>query len=88
VTSDEINALPPRVREYIMWLSTDADPAGTIAENWRLTQENRQLRRLLQGAEATFHQRIRRVLSKRQQGIVMGAFRDILGIGAGNAQHS
>lgn len=41
------NQLPQQVRDYIMWIETEADPAGTIRENWRLTQENRALRVLL-----------------------------------------
>jgi hypothetical protein len=44
---EEINALPENVRRYIMWLETDADPAGTLQENWRLTQENAALRKML-----------------------------------------
>lgn len=40
----ETNALPEHVRKYIMWLETDADPAGTIRENFRLNEENAALR--------------------------------------------
>lgn len=40
----EVNALPERVKNYIMWLETEADPAGTISNNWHLTQENKALR--------------------------------------------
>lgn len=43
-----INSLPDDVRNYIMWLETDADPAGTLAWNWHLVQENRALRVLLE----------------------------------------
>lgn len=43
-SASDINALPDDLREWVMWLQTDADPAGTLQENWRLTQENRALR--------------------------------------------
>lgn len=43
----EVNALPEHVRKYIMWLETDADPAGTIRENFRLNEENKALRVLV-----------------------------------------
>jgi hypothetical protein len=51
LTPAEVNALPDRARDYLMWLHTDADPAGTIQHNYRLTQENMQLRALLAVAE-------------------------------------
>lgn len=44
VTAAEINKLPQRVRDYIHWLETDADPQGTIRENFRLRDENKNLR--------------------------------------------
>lgn len=46
--SAEINELPEHVRKYIMWLETDADPAGTIRENFRLNEENKALRVMLE----------------------------------------
>lgn len=48
---DGFNELPQAARDYIMWLETDADPAGTIQQNYRLTMENRGLRAMF--AEAT-----------------------------------
>lgn len=42
--SDEINALPDRVRKYIAALETECDPAGTVRENYRLREENAGLR--------------------------------------------
>lgn len=36
--SAEVNALPERVRRYIMWLETEADPAGTLRENFCLRE--------------------------------------------------
>lgn len=42
-----INGLPEPVKHYIYWLETDADPAGTLQDNWRLLQENRALRALV-----------------------------------------
>ena len=42
--AEEVNALPEHARKYIMWLETDADPAGTVRENFRLTEENKALR--------------------------------------------
>ncbi len=43
-TPENINALPKPLRDYIHHLETDADPAGTTAENFRLRQENKDLR--------------------------------------------
>lgn len=42
--ASEVNTLPEHVRKYIMWLETDADPAGTVRDNFRLTEENAALR--------------------------------------------
>lgn len=44
---DVLNALPEPVRGYIKWLETDADPAGVLADNWHLHQENKAVRALL-----------------------------------------
>lgn len=52
VLATEVNALPPRIKNYIMWLETEADPAGTIRENWRLSQENAALRVAIAEPEA------------------------------------
>lgn len=38
-TAAEINALPERMRTYIRDLETQADPAGTIRENWDLRDQ-------------------------------------------------
>lgn len=43
-TPDNINALPKPLRDFIHHLSTEADPAGTTADNYRLRQENAGLR--------------------------------------------
>lgn len=37
--ANEINALPQRVRDYIMWIETDADPAGTIQSEYSLREQ-------------------------------------------------
>lgn len=50
VTAEEVNALPERVRQYIHFLETDCDSAGTIRENWCLREENAALRQKLAGA--------------------------------------
>lgn len=42
--SDEISALPDRLRRYIHHIETDADPAGTVRENFHLREENARLR--------------------------------------------
>jgi hypothetical protein len=39
LTSAEINALPIRVRRYIMMLETDADPSGTIRSEMHLRDQ-------------------------------------------------
>lgn len=49
---EEINALPEHVRKYVMWLETEADPAGTIRENFRLNEENAALRALIRDKSA------------------------------------
>lgn len=46
-SSEQINALPEKLRHWVMWLQVDADPAGTLGDNWRLHQENAALRKLL-----------------------------------------
>lgn len=40
VTSNEINALPHRLRDYIHHIEANCDPAGTLRENYRLRIEN------------------------------------------------
>ena len=47
LTPAEVNSLPERVRRYVMWLETNADPAGTLQDNFRLTEENAALRALI-----------------------------------------
>lgn len=47
-SAEQINALPEKMRHWVMWLQTDADPAGTLRENWRLGQENAALRVLVE----------------------------------------
>jgi hypothetical protein len=37
--ADEINALSPRMRRYIAWLETDADPSGTVRSECYLRTE-------------------------------------------------
>lgn len=39
LTAAEINALPDRVRRYIMMLETDADPSGTIRSEMHLRDQ-------------------------------------------------
>lgn len=43
-TPANIKTLPAPLRAYIHFLHTDADPAGTIRENYRLRAENEGLR--------------------------------------------
>ena len=45
LSSKVVNALPFDVRQYIMWMETDADPAGTLRENYRLAMDNKALRK-------------------------------------------
>lgn len=47
LSADEVNALPERVRKYIMWLETNADPGHTMQDNFRLIEENAGLRDLI-----------------------------------------
>jgi hypothetical protein len=47
-TAQEINALPPNLRRWIHALETDADPAGTIRQNALVTEENEQLRAMIE----------------------------------------
>jgi len=46
-TAEEIRALPQHVQDYIHWLATDANPAGTLQRNYFLEQQNAQLQALL-----------------------------------------
>lgn len=39
MTSDEINALPERVRRFIHDLETRCDPAGEVQERWSLREQ-------------------------------------------------
>ena len=41
---ENINALPWPLRNYIMWLGTECDPAGTIRKNVLIKDENEALR--------------------------------------------
>lgn len=47
LTADEVNTLPEKVRRYVMWLETNADPAHATQQNFRLTVENEGLRQLI-----------------------------------------
>ena len=42
--SHEANATIEEQQRNVTWLETNADPAGTLASNYRLTNENMQLR--------------------------------------------
>lgn len=44
---EEINILPERVRAYIHHLETDADPSGTLRENFQLREQVGALQRLV-----------------------------------------
>lgn len=46
-----INALPENVRSYIHWLTANGDPAWTLRDNFRLTEENKALRVLVEKQE-------------------------------------
>jgi len=39
MTSEEINALPSRIRKYIHDLETRCDPAGEVQERWSLREQ-------------------------------------------------
>lgn len=39
MTSDEINALPERVRKYVHDLVTRYEPAGEVQERWSLREQ-------------------------------------------------
>lgn len=43
MTATEINALPPKAREYIHQLVANADPAGMVRENMQLLDTNKGL---------------------------------------------
>ena len=47
LTPAEINALPARVRNYIIFIETAADPSGTIRNNIFLTETNLALQALI-----------------------------------------
>ena len=80
MSAAEINALPPKAREYIMWLETDADPAGTLRLNYILHQENLAVRKLLDEAEGKFHRSIRAGMNRKRQALLMNTFREALGL--------
>lgn len=40
LSPEAIDSLTEEVHHYIMWLETNADPAGTLQENHRLTMDN------------------------------------------------
>jgi hypothetical protein len=50
---EAINALPERLRKYIHHIETDADPAGTLRENFQLREENALLRKECERLAAT-----------------------------------
>lgn len=80
MSAAEINALPPKAREYIMWLETDADPAGTLRLNYILNQENLALRKLLEEAEGKFHRSVKSGMNRKRQALLMNTFRAALGM--------
>jgi hypothetical protein len=59
-TTDNINALPRPLRRYIHDLQTNADPAGTLRENFRLRRENAALRK---GCETLANKKIDNALA-------------------------
>lgn len=52
MTSDEINALPERVRRYIHDLETRCDPAGEVRALWQAREQVAQLTALIGEARA------------------------------------
>jgi hypothetical protein len=46
--SEEINALPPRVRKYIHDLETRCDPAHEVQERWSLKEQRDGLVRMVE----------------------------------------
>jgi hypothetical protein len=66
-TVANINALPEPLRRYIHDLETVCDPAGDVAELFRLRKENELLRweceRLTKGCEGSSRQRAARTRS-------------------------
>ena len=43
MTATEINALPPKAREYIHQLEANTDPSGMVRENMQLLDTNKGL---------------------------------------------
>lgn len=58
MTSEEINKLPEKVRNYIHALETDCDPAGTIRENVLIKEENESLRRVLHNEKVEWREKV------------------------------
>lgn len=52
MTSEEINALPERVRAYIHHIEAEGDPAGTLRENFHLREQVTALQKIVADEKA------------------------------------
>ena len=68
MTAVEINALPPKAREYIHQLVANADPAGMVRENMQLLDTNKGLQAMYRSA-ADDRDRMREVLDRVKTGM-------------------
>ncbi len=50
-SSAEINSLPQPIRDYIMWLETNADPGHTLQANFQLRHNQQAVFSLLEGLQ-------------------------------------
>ena len=70
MTSEEVNALPERVRRYIHDLETNADPAGMVQENTCLRENILALTARVQELEGKL--RWADIVARNQGGIERG----------------
>lgn len=68
MTAAEVNALPPKAREYIHQLVANADPAGMVRENMQLIDTNKGLQAMYRSA-ADDRDRMREVLERVKTGM-------------------
>lgn len=68
MTAAEVNALPPKAREYIHQLVANADPAGMVRENMQLIDTNKGLQAMYRSA-ADDRDRMREVLERARNGL-------------------
>lgn len=68
MTAAEVNALPPKAREYIHQLVANTDPAGMVRENMQLLDTNKGLQSMYRSA-ADDRDRMREVLERVKTGM-------------------